>query len=79
MTNLHVLKSLTFTGYCASNFLAALSGGHLIAGGTNQKRPLLSQGPFLISRDGGIRTHDLQHPMLARYLATLQPEIERQT
>ena len=26
------------------------------------------------SRDGGIRTHDLQHPMLARYRATLHPE-----
>jgi hypothetical protein len=25
-------------------------------------------------RDGGIRTHDLQHPMLARYRATLHPE-----
>lgn len=28
----------------------------------------------MICRVGGIRTHDLQHPMLARYLATLQPE-----
>ena len=27
-------------------------------------------------RVGGIRTHDLQHPMLARYLATLQPDWE---
>ena len=27
----------------------------------------------LIGRDGGIRTHDLQHPMLARYRATLHP------
>ena len=26
-------------------------------------------------RDGGIRTHDLQHPMLARYRATLHPEL----
>ena len=31
--------------------------------------------PFFSSRDGGIRTHDLQHPMLARYRATLHPEI----
>jgi hypothetical protein len=29
---------------------------------------------FFSSRDGGIRTHDLQHPMLARYRATLHPE-----
>jgi hypothetical protein len=34
-----------------------------------------SQGYTLaLSRDGGIRTHDLQHPMLARYRATLHPE-----
>jgi hypothetical protein len=26
-----------------------------------------------LSRSGGIRTHDLQHPMLARYQATLHP------
>ena len=30
--------------------------------------------PCFPSRDGGIRTHDLQHPMLARYRATLHPE-----
>ena len=28
-----------------------------------------------ISRDGGIWTHDLQHPMLARYQATLHPDV----
>jgi hypothetical protein len=28
------------------------------------------------SRSGGIRTHDLQHPMLARYQATLHPEAD---
>jgi hypothetical protein len=28
----------------------------------------------LTSRDEKIRTSDLQHPMLARYLATLHPE-----
>ena len=31
-------------------------------------------GIVMFCRVGGIRTHDLQHPMLARYLATLQPE-----
>ncbi len=30
---------------------------------------------FLRCRSGGIRTHDLQHPMLARYQATLHPEL----
>jgi hypothetical protein len=34
---------------------------------TNCKRPFFC-------RSGGIRTHDLQHPMLARYQATLHPE-----
>ena len=30
--------------------------------------------PQINGRDGGIWTHDLQHPMLARYQATLHPE-----
>jgi hypothetical protein len=29
---------------------------------------------FLLRRDEKIRTSDLQHPMLARYRATLHPE-----
>jgi hypothetical protein len=29
---------------------------------------------FIFCRDGGIRTHDLLHPMQARYQAALHPE-----
>ncbi len=40
-----------------------------------QKKPLdYSKGFYRNRRDGGIRTHDLQHPMLARYRATLHPD-----
>lgn len=38
-----------------------------------QKGPPLAV-KALSRRSGGIRTHDLQHPMLARYQATLHPE-----
>ena len=41
-----------------------------------QKNPVRFQrtGPDLHRRDEKIRTSDLQHPMLARYRATLHPE-----
>ncbi len=61
----HALHALTFV---------VLSLAQVDLARPKTTKALADARASLIGRVGGIRTHDLQHPMLARYLATLQPD-----